>query len=119
MTESFSLSKVVCRNVPDGFDLHIEKGSLTVILGPSGSGKTTLFKLLTGELQADSGEILVGGVSVKSLGKADIAKYRESIGVVFQDVSLLEDRNVADQIALSLEICGMKKAFRRKRIDAV
>jgi ABC-type ATPase involved in cell division len=119
MTESISLSKVVCRNVPDGFDLHIEKGGLTVILGPSGSGKTTLFKLLTGELQLESGEILVGGVSVKSLGKSNIAKFRQSIGVVFQDVSLLEDRNVADQIALPLEICGMKKAFRLKRIDAV
>jgi ABC-type ATPase involved in cell division len=119
MTKSISLSKVVCRNVPGGFDLHIEKGSLTVILGPGGSGKTTLFKLLTGELKAESGEIRVGGVSLMSLRKSDIAKYRQSIGVVFQDVSLLEDRNVEDQIALPLEIDGMKKAVRRKRIDAV
>lgn len=119
MTESISLSNVVCNRVAGGFDLHIEKGSLTVILGPSGSGKTTLFKLLTGELRPDSGEITVSGVSVQSLGKKAIAKYRQSIGVVFQDVSLLEDRNVADQIALPLEIDGLKKNVRVKRTNDV
>src|ERR1017187_6052648 len=102
MTESISLSNVACHHVFDAFDLHVEKGSLMVILGPSGSGKTTLFKLLTGELRPDSGEIVVGGLSVSSLGKKAITKYRQSIGIVFQDVALLEDRNVSEQIALPL-----------------
>jgi len=119
MNEAISVSKVVCRGVLNGLDLNLYKGSLTVLLGPSGSGKTTLFKLLTGELQSDNGEILVGGVSVTSLAKSAIAKFRQKIGVVFQDVELLEDRNVGEQIALPLEIEGMKKADRQKRVDEV
>jgi cell division transport system ATP-binding protein len=119
MTEAISLSKVSYRGVLAGFDLRIHKGSLTVVLGPSGSGKTTLFKLLTGELRPESGEIVVGGVSVASLGKKELARYRQSIGVVFQDVSLLDDRSVAEQIALPLEIEGMTRDEYSKRTEEV
>lgn len=66
----------------DKVSIAIETGEFVVLMGPNGSGKTTLFKLLTGLLQATSGEVLVAGETIASIKKEIL--YRK-IGFVFQD----------------------------------
>ncbi len=110
VTAGYSSASRVLTN----FNLSIEKGSLTVLFGRSGSGKSTLFRLLTGELKPDSGEVTVADVAVSTLGARALAEYRRSIGIVSSDLKLIDNRTVEENLALSLEIGGMK----RPRIDA-
>ncbi len=124
MTELIGLSGITVltqdgsRRILDGFDLHIEKGSLVLLLGAGGSGKTTLFKLLAGEQTPERGEVLVGGISVPSLSGGKLARYRRSLGIVMQDAPLLENRSAEEQIMLPLEIEGMSAERRHERAQA-
>ncbi len=125
MDEIISLSGVTIRRgnsappILADFHLRVEKGRLTVLLGAGGTGKTTLFKLLTGELQPDAGSVRVGNHDIAALRKGRIAAYRKSIGVIFQDVPLLDDRTAAGQILLPMELAQMPGARRRERVNAI
>ena len=59
--------------VLDNLNLEIPAGKIVGLLGPNGCGKSTLIKLVSGLLQADSGEITVGGVPVGEQSKALIS----------------------------------------------
>ncbi len=117
------LSDILVRNgelrILDGFALRVEKGSLRVLLGSGGSGKTTIFKLLSGEINPERGEVIVGGEDVTLLKRNKLAKFRRSVGVISQDEPPLETRTVEEQIALPLEIDGMNAARRHAQIEAV
>ena len=123
MTEAIVLSDIVVKNgelpILDRCNLRVEKGSLCVLIGAGGSGKTTIFKLLTGETKPDSGTMCVGGVDVTSLPSGKLSKFRRSIGMIPQDVSLLEHRTVEEQILLPLEIDGMNATRRHAQAEAV
>ena len=79
----------------------IESGEFVFLTGPSGSGKTTLMRLIMRELRPDTGKLTL-------TGPAKIHEYRRTIGMVFQDFKLLADRNVWENVALPLEIAGIK-----------
>jgi cell division transport system ATP-binding protein len=104
-----------CRDVSKHFEasatlknisFHIHKGEMAYITGPSGAGKTTLLKLLFLHETPDSGEILIDGVDINSLGESEVPFLRRKIGVVFQDFKLLE-RTAYENVALALRIRGM------------
>lgn len=81
-----------------------EKG-MTFILGKSGSGKSTLLNILGGLDQYDSGDMLVLGKSTKEFSQAEFDSYRNTyIGFVFQEFHLLEDYDVYENVALSLQL---------------
>ncbi|HEX7389931.1 MAG TPA: peptidase domain-containing ABC transporter [Acidiphilium sp.] len=65
--------------------LTIEAGQSAALVGPSGAGKTTLAKLILGLLEPTEGEILVGGLDIRTLG---LASYRSMVGAVMQDDQL-------------------------------
>ncbi len=115
VTAGYSASSPVLTN----FNLSIEKGTMTVLFGKSGSGKTTLFRLLTGELCPTAGEVTVADIAVSTLGQRALANYRRSIGIVSSDVKLIENRTVEENLALSLEIGGMKRARLEAQLDVV
>ena len=84
-------------NEPDvlsGCSLVIEPGESVAIVGPSGCGKTTLLRLMLAIHAPQSGEILVGGVSLRHLG---LARWRDMIGTVMQDETLFAG-SIADNI---------------------
>ncbi|MCB0379400.1 MAG: cell division ATP-binding protein FtsE [Bdellovibrionales bacterium] len=90
-------------------ELNIKPGEFVFVVGPSGAGKTTLFRLITGFDTPTSGSIEINGFAVNTLNKTQIAKFRQSIGVVFQDFKLLNDRNVFENVSLPLRIQGKHK----------
>jgi ATP-binding cassette subfamily B protein RaxB len=84
-------------NEPDvlaGCSLVVEPGESVAIVGPSGCGKTTLLKLMLAIHAPQSGQILVGGVSLNQLG---LTRWRDMIGMVMQDESLFAG-SIADNI---------------------
>lgn len=90
------------RRIFDELNLCVPRGKVTVIMGPSGTGKTTLLKLIGGQLQPDSGRLLVDGQSVPELGSNALYDLRQRIGMLFQSGALLTDLSVFDNVAFPL-----------------
>jgi phospholipid/cholesterol/gamma-HCH transport system ATP-binding protein len=82
-----------------GVDLRVRRGRITAIMGPSGTGKTTLLKLITAQIQADRGQVLVFGQDVAQLQKHEIYAVRKRMGMLFQNGALLTDMSVFENVA--------------------
>jgi len=87
------------REIFTGLDLTVRRGRITAIMGPSGGGKTTLLKLITGQITADSGTVLVFGQDVATLGRKALYALRQRLGLLFQNGALLTDMDVFDNVA--------------------
>ena len=85
----------------------INKGEFVFIVGPSGSGKSTLIRLLMREIRPTEGSIYIAGTDLSKLRNNQVCKYRRSIGIVFQDFRLLEDRTVYENIAFAQKVIGV------------
>ena len=94
----------------------IEKGEMVFITGQSGSGKTTLLKLIYLAEKPDEGSISVAGWEIEKLKESEIPPLRRNIGVVFQDFRLLNNRNVFENVALSLRIRGVNDKELKTRV---
>lgn len=103
----------------DNMSLHIDRGEFIFVVGDSGSGKTTLVELLLKELSPTSGKIKVNGKDLGKIRGSRIAKYRRSVGVVFQDFRLLQDRNVYDNIAFAQRVIEKSNRSIKKRVPEV
>ena len=98
--------------------VHVSKGEFAYITGASGAGKSTLLKLLYGAVRPTSGKLLVGGVDASKLTQRQLPFLRRNIGVVFQDFKLIENRTVADNIGLALEVLGIPRPEVDRRVRA-
>jgi putative ABC transport system ATP-binding protein len=88
-------------------DLAVAPGELVAIMGPSGSGKSSLLTIGGSLEEATSGEVLVGGTSLRGMSRKDTARLRRrSIGFVFQDFNLLSGLTAAENVAMPLELDG-------------
>jgi len=87
-------------------NLKIPKGEFVFLTGPSGAGKTTLLRLIYGALNASRGQVLIDGQNVSRLTQSELPYLRRSIGVVFQDFKLLQNRSVFENVAITLEVQG-------------
>lgn len=77
----------------------VEKGEICVLLGPSGSGKSTLLNIIGGIETIDEGEVKLKDISLSSMSKSEIAKYRRNnLGFVFQFYNLISDLTVKENI---------------------
>ncbi len=86
----------------DGVDVDIPRGKVTAIMGPSGTGKTTLMRHVTGQLAADSGEVVLDGQNIGRIGREALFALREKIGYLFQNSALLTDFPVFENVAFPL-----------------
>lgn len=100
----------------DGIDLHLDPGRIHGIVGRSGAGKSTLIRCLTGLEKPSSGKVQVDGTDVAALDGAALRAARRNIGMVFQHANLLDSRTAAQNIGHPLEIAGVPRAEREKRV---
>lgn len=100
----------------NNLNLDIDEGEFVFVVGASGSGKSTFIKLLLKELDPTEGTIEVNGVNLSKLKTRGIAKYRRSIGVVFQDFRLLQDRDVYSNIAFAQRVIGVAPKEIKKNV---
>jgi cell division transport system ATP-binding protein len=94
----------------NNIDLKIGKGDFVFLTGPSGAGKTSLLRLLYGALTPNRGQVLIDGQNITRLSPSQIPLLRRSIGVVFQDFKLLQNRTVFENVAITLEVLGWGRA---------
>lgn len=104
------------RHVLRDLNFETEKSGLYLIKGESGSGKTTLFKLLTAMSKPTSGEIKFKNWAISSLTPNQIAEFRKSVGIVFQDFKLIPDITIFENIALPLVIQKKSAAEIKKSV---
>ena len=103
----------------DNITFHVEKGEFVFVVGPSGAGKSTLTRLLMHEELPTSGSIIIDGIAVETLKKKDIPYLRRSIGVVFQDFRLLDDRTVYENIAFAMKVVGATRREIRRQVPSL
>ena len=103
----------------DRVSFYIEKGEFVFIIGSSGAGKSTLTKLMLAEEQLTDGSITINGTDVGSLKNKDIPYYRRSIGMVFQDFRLLNNKTVYENVAFSMQIRNASKKEIRRAVPAI
>ena len=100
--------------------LTVEAGELVAIMGPSGSGKSTLLTIAGTLEEPDAGSVSVAGADVGAMSRNQRARLRRrSIGYVFQDFNLLAGLTATENVALPLELDGMRARAARKAASAV
>ncbi|HEY3763956.1 MAG TPA: ABC transporter ATP-binding protein [Gaiellales bacterium] len=95
------------RVVLDGFDATFDTGRMTALTGRSGSGKSTVLRLLAGMEHPTSGEVVVLGMSVGGLDRAEAAAFRRShVGVVAQEAGLVDYLSAIENVTLAMSVRG-------------
>jgi phospholipid/cholesterol/gamma-HCH transport system ATP-binding protein len=90
------------RAIFDDLNIAIERGKVTAVMGPSGTGKTTLLRLITGQLRASAGRVVVEGQDLAALSRDDLYRLRRGMGMLFQNGALLTDLDVYENVAFPL-----------------
>ena len=103
----------------DKVTLDIERGEFVFIVGTSGSGKSTLMKLLMHEEVATSGSIVVNGKDVTKLKPKEVPYLRRSLGVIFQDYRLLEDKTVYENVAFAMQVIEAPRRIMQRSVNTV
>ncbi len=102
-----------------GVSMQIEDGEFVFLVGTSGSGKSTIIKLITGELKPTSGYVHVNGYSLERIRKREIPYLRRTVGVVFQDFRLIDNKTVYDNVAFAMRVVGAKEKEIKARVPYV
>ena len=115
VTKSYSVGTQALR----GVTMQIEDGEFAFLVGPSGSGKSTIIKLITGELKPTSGAVHVNGYSLERIRKREIPYLRRTVGVVFQDFRLIENKTVYENVAFAMRAIGAREREIRARVPYI
>jgi len=103
-------------NILRGVDLAVRPGETVGIMGASGAGKTSLLMVLSGLERATSGSVRLAGAEITDMDEDALARFRgRSIGIVFQGFHLVPAMTALENVALPLELAGVRDAFSRAR----
>lgn len=94
----------------------IHRGEFVFVVGPSGAGKSTLIRLLYRDEVPTTGDVFVDQFRTAKLRKRQVAVLRRQLGVVFQDVKLLPNRDVYHNVAFAMEVVEASSKDIRKRV---
>jgi cell division transport system ATP-binding protein len=97
----------------DNVSVNVEAGEFAFLVGASGSGKSTFLNLVLRLEVANQGRIIVAGNDLATIAKRRIPKYRQGLGVVFQDFKLLPKKTVFENVAFKLQMIGMSNTRMR------
>ena len=95
------------REMIHGMNLSVERGMIYGLLGVNGAGKTTTFKMITGLLRPDSGEIIFSGTSVSGQDK----EFLREMGILIETPVFYEHLSARENLELHLQYmgCGVDK----------
>lgn len=96
--------------------LRIPRGTIHGIIGPSGAGKSTLLRMMNALELPERGKVTVLGRELTALPESARREVRRSIGMIFQQFHLLNNRTVSGNVSVPLELAGLR---RRERADRV
>ncbi|WP_106584006.1 methionine ABC transporter ATP-binding protein [Murinocardiopsis flavida] len=100
----------------DGVDLTVSPGEVFGVVGQSGAGKSTLLRCVNLLERPTDGVVRVAGEELTALSGARLRAARRSIGMVHQHFALLSSRTVASNVAFPLEVAGVGRAERGRRV---
>lgn len=102
-----------------GVSLQIDDGDFVFLVGPSGSGKSTIIKLITGEVEATDGGLMVNGYNMNDISPKQVPLMRRTLGVVFQDFRLIEKKTVNENLEVVMRAVGATTGEIQRRIPYV
>ena len=102
-----------------GVDLRIDDGEFVFLVGPSGSGKSTVIKLITGEIGATEGRLMVNGYNLNNIAVRQIPYMRRTLGIIFQDFRLIEKKTVYENLSFVMRAIGASSREVKRRIPYV
>ena len=97
----------------------IDDGEFVFLVGPSGSGKTSIIKLITGEVAPEFGTLNVNGFDLRHMRRRKLPAMRRTLGVIFQDFRLIEDKTVYENVAFAMHVIGARNSDIKKRVPYV
>ena len=103
----------------DNVTLDVAEGEFVFLVGPSGSGKTTMMKLMTGELRPTSGTVQINGFDIAAVKRRNLPKLRRTLGVIFQDFRLIDNKSIYDNVAFAMHVVGASVADIKQRVPYV
>jgi osmoprotectant transport system ATP-binding protein len=98
----------------DALDLEVPAGAICVLVGPSGCGKTTAMRMVNRMVELTSGDVLVGGHSVRDRQPVEL---RRDVGYVIQQVGLFPHRTVEENMATVPALLGWDRGRTAARVD--
>jgi cell division transport system ATP-binding protein len=110
---SFSFNNTT---VLQDISMHVKPGEFVFLVGQTGSGKSTLLRLMYMDIAPQRGSVVVGKYNSATITRNEKPHLRRTLGIVFQDFRLLEDRNVFDNVAFTLHVTGAKGKEIKKRV---
>ena len=102
-----------------GVTFKLDTSEFAFLVGPSGSGKSTIIKLLTGEIAATDGRVVVNGYDMEKIKMRKMPYLRRTIGVIFQDFRLIEKKSVHENVAFAMRVVGASSKEIRSRVPYV
>ncbi|OLF14846.1 cell division ATP-binding protein FtsE [Actinophytocola xanthii] len=111
--------KTSTRPALEDVSVAVDKGEFVFLIGASGSGKSTFLRLLLREEVPTRGRVYVANFDVARMARRRVPRLRQSIGCVFQDFRLLNNKTVAENVAFALEVIGKPRNTIRKVVPEV
>ncbi len=115
VTKVYDGGTIACNSVT----LNVPKGEFLFLVGASGSGKSTLIRMLLREEEVTRGKIWVAGKDITEMPSWKVPYLRRTVGTVFQDYKLLQNKTVAQNIAFALEVLGRPKGIIGRQVEQV
>ena len=115
VTKSYPKTGAALKDV----SFHVAKGEFAFLTGHSGAGKSTAMRLIYLAERPTTGEVRVSGFSATRVAPRDVPRLRRRLGIVFQDVRLLEDRTAEENVAFALEVTRARRSTIQPRVMRV
>src|SRR3990172_11330786 len=115
VTKKFPLGNTALNDV----SFEIDDNQFVFLVGPSGAGKTSILKMITQELKPTSGSIIIDDFDITDKNFSQKVNLRRKIGIIFKDFKVLVDKNVFENIAVSLKVIGADYSLIKSEVQRV